>query len=90
MNNLLRKTSDDLIDLLEQMLCKNMSQRIDMLGIYDHPWIIKYKRKDEVDSEEKASITSSSDSDEPNELEDYENADVIKSDSSSADGEKSH
>lgn len=49
------------------MLCKSMAQRIDMLGIYDHPWIIKYKRKDEVDSEDKVSITSSSKSDEPNE-----------------------
>lgn len=61
-----------------------MAQRIDMLSIYDHPWIIKYKRKDEVDSEEKVSITSSSKSDEPNELEDLENAEVVQSDSNSS------
>jgi len=51
MNSLLRKTSDELIDLIEQMLHKEWGKRIDMLGIYDHPWIVKYKRRDERDSD---------------------------------------
>ena len=49
---LLRRTTDDLIDLIEQMLCKDWGKRIDMLSIYDHPWIVKYKRKHEMDSDD--------------------------------------
>jgi serine/threonine protein kinase len=89
MNTLLRKTSDDFIDLLEQMLCKNMGQRIDILSIYDHPWIVKYKRKDEIDSEEKEKLSSSSNSEGSLDLDDLEAADVNKSESSSADGQNS-
>jgi len=46
LNNLLRKVSDNLIDLLELMLNKDVSKRIAMLEIYDHPWIKRYHRKD--------------------------------------------
>jgi serine/threonine protein kinase len=46
MNNLLRKVSDNLIDLLEAMLNKDVSQRLSMLEVYDHPWIKKYHRKE--------------------------------------------
>ena len=60
MNQLLRRTTDDLIDLIEQMLCKDWGKRIDMLSIYDHPWIVKYKRKHEMDSDDQKSDTSSS------------------------------
>ena len=56
-----------------------------MLAIYDHPWIVKYKRKDEIDSEDKQSI-SSSNSEEAPEIDDFEQADAAKSESSSADG----
>jgi serine/threonine protein kinase len=92
MNSLLRKTSDEFIDLLEQMLCKNMGQRIDILGIYDHPWIVKYKRKDEIDSEEKEKVSGSSSNSEASlDLDDVEAVDIAKamSDSSSADGQNS-
>ena len=51
MNNLLRKVSDNLIDLLELMLDKDVSKRIAMLEIYDHPWIKRYHRKDFDDDE---------------------------------------
>jgi serine/threonine protein kinase len=46
MNSLLSKVSDNLIDLLELMLHKEVSKRIAMLEIYDHPWIKKYHRLD--------------------------------------------
>ena len=57
-----------------------------MLAIYDHPWIVKYKRKDEIDSEEKASISSSSNSEASHDFDELDNAEAAKSDSSSADG----
>ena len=57
MNSLLRKTSDDLIDLIEQMLHKEWGKRIDMLGIYDHPWIVKYKRRDERGSDDEDALS---------------------------------
>jgi serine/threonine protein kinase len=44
-NATLRKISDNLIDLIERMLDKNPYKRIDMLQIFDHPWITKYLRK---------------------------------------------
>lgn len=46
MNVMLRKTSDNLIDLIEQMLGKDANSRISMLEIFDHPWIKKYNKKD--------------------------------------------
>lgn len=49
-NTLLKKVSDNLIDLLEQMLNKDVNQRIAMLEIYDHPWIKKYHKIDFDDS----------------------------------------
>jgi hypothetical protein len=42
------------------MLCKDWGKRIDMLNIYDHPWIVKYKRKHEVDSDDREDDSSSS------------------------------
>jgi serine/threonine protein kinase len=60
LNTTLRKTSDNLIDLLERMLCKDPMERIDMLQIFDHPWITKYSRKyEESSDEEKRSSTTS-------------------------------
>ena len=49
MNSLLRKCSDDLIDLIEQMLNKDSGKRISMLEIFDHPWIRKYNRRNYSD-----------------------------------------
>ena len=43
LNILLSKISDDLIDLIDQMLQKDPLKRIDILRIYEHPWIIKFK-----------------------------------------------
>jgi len=63
LNTTLRKTSDSLIDLLERMLCKDPIERIDMLQIFDHPWITKYSRKyEESSDEEKRSSTTSEES----------------------------
>ncbi len=45
LNILLQKISDDLIELLEIMLHKDPSKRIDILRIYEHPWIVKFKQK---------------------------------------------
>ena len=52
LNITLRRTSDNLIDLLDRMLCKNPQERIDMLQIFDHPWITKYSRKYENSDDE--------------------------------------
>ena len=52
MNWMLKSTSDELIDLIEQMLHKDPEKRIDNLGIFDHPWIRKYKKfAEDSDSE---------------------------------------
>lgn len=64
LNNLLRKVSDNLIDLLESMLNKDVSQRLSMLEVYDHPWIKKYHRK-EFDDE---SISEPSESEEEHDI----------------------
>jgi serine/threonine protein kinase len=45
LNSTLRKVSDSLIDLVERMLCKDPAKRIDMLQIFDHPWITKYSKR---------------------------------------------
>ena len=50
MNILLKQTPDALIDLIEAMLTKDAASRISMLEIYDHPWITKYSRRDELSS----------------------------------------
>ena len=47
MNSVLRNTSNDLIDLIERMLAKDPLERIDMLRLLEHPWILKYKLGDE-------------------------------------------
>ena len=47
MNSVLRNTSNDLIDLIEKMLTKDPAERIDMIKLLDHPWILKYKLGDE-------------------------------------------
>lgn len=60
LNMTLRKTSDNLIDLLNRMLCKNPLERIDMLQIFDHPWITKYSKKYEDSSDEDQQSSSSS------------------------------
>jgi len=39
LNSRLRKLSDESIDLLEGMLCKDPVQRLEMLDIFDHPFI---------------------------------------------------
>jgi|TARA_B110000285_G_C15077184_1_gene591424 serine/threonine protein kinase len=43
LNYKLRKLSDELIDLIERMLDKDPNSRIDMIEIFEHPWMIKYK-----------------------------------------------
>jgi serine/threonine protein kinase len=43
LNIMLSKISDDLIDLIDLMLLKDPSKRIDILRIYEHPWIVKFK-----------------------------------------------
>lgn len=55
LNGKLRKISDDCIDLLERMLKKEPETRINIIEIYEHPWIEKYKFRgydSEVDSSE--------------------------------------
>lgn len=39
LNIMLKKTSDELIDLIEKMLTKDPEQRIDNLSIFEHPWL---------------------------------------------------
>ena len=39
LNRKLKKCTDECIDLLEKMLCKDPVQRIEMLDIFDHPFI---------------------------------------------------
>ena len=41
---MLKGVSDELIDLIEQMLDKDPEKRIDNLAIFEHPWIRKYKK----------------------------------------------
>ena len=72
LNISLRKISDNLIDLLEKMLCKDPYKRIDMLQIFDHPWITKYSRKYELSSDEER-LSSSTESVEEYEIEDLQN-----------------
>ena len=54
MNIALRKTSDELIDLIERMLLKDPNERIDMMQIFAHPWINRYKRRDEESEPEES------------------------------------
>lgn len=67
---MLRKASDNLIDLIEQMLHKDAATRITMLEVFDHPWIRKYNRKDfsenSLSSESSEEIVSEHDLDEEN------------------------
>lgn len=68
---MLKNTSDDLIDLIDQMLKKDPEQRIGNLGILNHPWIKKNRFPDdygsesdeqkEVKEEDKNSLDSNSD-----------------------------
>ena len=44
------------------MLCKNPQERIDMLQIFDHPWITKYSRRYEESSDEEKQSTTSEES----------------------------
>lgn len=48
LNYVLRRTSDDVIDLIEKMLCKDPAKRIDDLGIFEHPWIKQHKKSTDV------------------------------------------
>lgn len=50
LNGILKRTSDELIDLVEGMLEKCPLARLDMIRIYEHPWIMRYKLKDERES----------------------------------------
>ena len=50
LNGLLKRTSDELIDLVEGMLEKSPLDRLDMIKIFEHPWILRYKLKDERES----------------------------------------
>ena len=60
LNLLLRNLSDDLIDLIDKMVQKDPTKRIDILNIYEHPWIVKYKHKFEKWSDDEKSISTSS------------------------------
>ena len=50
LNSILKRTSDELIDLVEGMLEKSPLDRFDMIKIYEHPWIMRYKLKGEQES----------------------------------------
>ena len=39
LNLRLRNVSDECIDLIQKMLCKDPNNRIEMIDILDHPWI---------------------------------------------------
>lgn len=43
LNSRLKTISDECIDLVEKMLCKEPSNRIDLIDIYDHPFVTKHK-----------------------------------------------
>ena len=40
--------SDDLIDLLLKMLEKDPNKRIELIDIFEHPWITKFKDKERM------------------------------------------
>lgn len=52
LNILLKSTSDELIDLIERMLKKDPEQRIDNFEVFEHPWIKRYKNKDDYWSDD--------------------------------------
>lgn len=54
LNIILRKTSNELIDLIERMLLKDPHERIDMMQILSHPWVEKYKLRDEESEPEES------------------------------------
>lgn len=45
-------TSDDLKDLISGLLKKDISQRLTLEEIFDHPWITKQKQEDQKDQKE--------------------------------------
>jgi len=59
-NGILQKTSDDFVDLIEKMLTKEAATRIEVLDIYDHPWMVRYRNKAENWSDEDNVADSSS------------------------------
>lgn len=46
------------------MLDKDVSKRIAMLEIYDHPWIKRYHRKDSYDEENSSDVPTVSEEEE--------------------------
>jgi serine/threonine protein kinase len=61
-NGILQKTSDDLIDLIESMLKKEATERIEVLQIFEHPWMVKYRAKAEKWSDDEGDESDSSSS----------------------------
>ena len=51
-----------MIDLIEKMLKKDAAERIEILDIFEHPWMVKYRTKAEKwsDDEREESDSSSS------------------------------
>jgi len=74
LNYKLKSLSENAIDLLQKMLHKDPLKRIDMIGVFEHPWMIKYERKFDgesssgeeliqTDSESEQSLSSESNDD---------------------------
>lgn len=61
LNRRLRLVSDDCINLIERMLCKDPNNRIAMVEIFEHPWIQKYKNRYEKWGMAKKEESTSSD-----------------------------
>lgn len=56
----LKTLSDDLIDLVDKMLIKDPERRIDMLQIFEHPWMQKYVHEDRFDLEDEEILSKQS------------------------------
>ena len=69
LNKRLRKVSDDCIDLMEQMLHKDPVKRIEMIEIFEHPWIQKYKKRAEHWSDDDEESTPSESLEQENDTE---------------------
>ena len=57
LNARLKKISDECIDLIEIMLNKDPAKRIDMIDIFDHPFMQKHKNRYDL-SDASSSLTS--------------------------------
>jgi serine/threonine protein kinase len=72
LNSRLKKVSEECIDLIEKMLCKDPCKRIEMIDIFDHPFIQKYKMREIAESDEEFEETESSAEEEEDSFDDTE------------------